>query len=154
MKVLLLKIWRGFPYWLQMFLARLIRPAYRVAVAAIIFDERRRILLCEHTYRKKFPWGIPAGNLEFGEKPEDAIVRELFEETGLEICVQRMLMAVSAKEDHHISLIYLCKIVSGSFRPSSEISKVDFFETNKLPRLMPTERALLERIETELKIEK
>jgi hypothetical protein len=41
-----------------------------VAVAAIIFDVHGRILLGKHTYRKRHPWGILAGNLEYGEDPE------------------------------------------------------------------------------------
>ena len=117
-----------------------------VAVVAIIFDADGRILLGKHTYRKNHPWGLLAGNLEYGEDPALAIVRELHEETGFGIEVQRLLKAVSAKEDHHISLIYLCKITNGSFQPTAEISTVQFYSTDELPDMLYTEKALIEQL--------
>ena len=59
--------------------ARIVRPKFLTAVAALVFDEQGRILLFKHTYRK-LEWGIPAGGLEYGEQPKDAVVREFFEE--------------------------------------------------------------------------
>lgn len=145
-KKYLLKIWREFPIWLQWTIARLVRPSYRVAVAAIILDEQGRILLCKHTYRKARPWGIPGGSLEYGEDPEEAISREIFEETGLKVKVKRLLLAESSKEDHHVSLIYSCRIISGSFKSNIEVSQTRFFKLNKLPNLLQTEKTLLERL--------
>ena len=124
-----------------------------VAVAAIIFDTNEHILLGKHTYRKKHPWGLLAGNLEYGEDPESAIVRELWEETGFEIEVQQLLKAVSAKEDHHISLIYLCRITNGSFQPTPEISAVKYFSPDDLPDMLRTEKDLIAQIANQLKTE-
>lgn len=146
MQTLLLKIWKQLPLWLKIFSSRLLRPKYMVAVAAVIFDEEGCILLGKHTYRKNHPWGLLAGNLEYGENPEDAIVRELREETGYEIKVQRLLKAVSAREAHHVSLIYLCKIIGGSFIPTPEISTIRFFPLDSLPDMLKTEKVLLIQI--------
>jgi 8-oxo-dGTP diphosphatase len=142
----LLQVWREFPFGLQLFLTGIIRPRYRVAVAAIIFDDHGRILLCEHTYRKFHPWGLPGGGLEYQERPEDGVRREVREETGFEVQVEKLLYAESAPNNHHISLIYLCKIVDGVFRPNYEISQTGFFNVDALPKLLPTEQALIERI--------
>src|SRR5512147_1707991 len=119
----LLRIWRILPLWIHILAARLIRPRFRVAVAAIVFDEDGCVLLFKHTYRK-FEWGIPAGSLEHHENPEDAVIREFREETGMRIEVERLLFAISAREDHHVSLIYLCKIVGGDFKPTLEIAEM------------------------------
>jgi ADP-ribose pyrophosphatase YjhB (NUDIX family) len=113
-----------------------------MAVAALIFDEHGRILLFKHTYRK-FEWGIPAGGLEHREQPEQAIIREFYEETGMQIEVQKLLLAESAKEDHHVSLIYLCKIVSGIFQESHEISEMKYFDVNDLPQMLFAEKNLI-----------
>lgn len=147
---ILLRIWRALPLWIHIFGARLVRPRFRVAVAAIIFNEQGRILLFKHTYRK-FEWGIPAGGLEHYEQPADAIVREFFEETGMQIEVQRLLMAESAKEDRHVSLIYLCKIVSGTFKASHEISEMKYFDVNDLPHMLFAEKNLIHAVAKSLK---
>jgi len=129
---------------------RIFRPKFRAAVAAMIFDEQGRILLFRHTYRK-FEWGIPAGGLEYGEQPEKAIVREFFEETGMQIKVEKLLLAESSKEDHNISLIYLCEITSGTFKESNEISEMKYFEVNKLPKMLSAEKNLINMVANKLR---
>lgn len=142
----LLNVWKEFPFGLQLFITGFVRPRYRVAVAAIIFDDKGCILLCEHTYRKFNPWGLPGGGLEHRENPEDGVRREVREETGLEVRVKKLLWAERAPNNNHITLIYLCKIFGGEFKPNFEISKTDFFHLDALPNLLPTEQALVERI--------
>ena len=142
----LLNIWREFPFGLRSFITGTIRPKFRVAVAAMIFDDKGYILLCEHTYRKFHPWGLPGGGLEYGENPEDGVRREVREETGLDVQVEKLLSAESAPNNHHINLIYLCKIVGGMFQPNHEISQTRFFSVDELPKLLSSEQAVIERI--------
>ncbi len=132
--------------------AKLVRPRFRAAVAALIFDEQGRVLLFKHTYRK-WQWGIPAGGLEHREQPADAILREFLEETGMQIKIEKLLTAVSAKEDHHISLIYLCKIVSGEFKESNEVSEMKYFDVNALPQMLFAEKELIRWAADSLKTE-
>jgi 8-oxo-dGTP diphosphatase len=147
----LLRIWRTLPLWMHYLAARLSRPTFRAAVAAIIFNEQGQILLFKHTYRK-FEWGLPAGGLEHREQPRDAIQREFLEETGMEIKVERLLTALSAREDHHISMIYLCTIVSGEFKESHEISEMKYFDIHDLPaRMLTAEKELIQWVVQEIK---
>ena len=120
-----------------------------MAVAALVFDEQGRILLFKHTYRK-LDWGIPAGGLEFGEQPKDAIVREFFEETSMTIEVQRLLLADSSHRFHHVSLVYLGKISAGEFKASHEISEIRYFEMDDLPPMLFDERDLIRSIHKDL----
>ncbi len=145
----LLRTWRTLPLWMHILAAKLVRPKFRAAVAAIIFDERGRVLLFKHTYRK-FQWGIPAGGLEHHEQPFDAIMREFLEETGIQIKVERLLAAVSAREDHNISLIYLCKIASGEFKQSHEISEMNYFDLDDLPMMLSAEKELIRQVAGEI----
>ncbi len=115
----------------------------------MVFDEDGCILLFKHTYRK-FEWGIPAGSLEHRETPEDGVIREFREETGMEIEVERLLFAISAREDHHVSLIYLCKIVSGEFKPTLEIAEMKYFDPNDLPPMLFSEKDLIKKTCNEL----
>lgn len=145
----LLHIWGTFPVWVHTLAARLLRPRFRVAVAALVFDEQKRILLFKHTYRK-LAWGIPVGGLEYGEQPEHGVIREFFEESRLTIEVERLLMADSSKYDHHISLVYLCRIVRGEFHESHEVSEMKYFPVDDLPPMLFDEKDLIRDVHAQL----
>ena len=130
------------PMWVHVLAMRIFRAKFRASVAALIFNEQGQVLLFKHTYRK-FEWGIPAGGLEYGEQPDKAILREFFEETGMQIEIERLLLAESSKEDRNISIVYLCRIVSGSFQESNEISEMKYFDVNDLPRMLFAEKDLI-----------
>ena len=145
----LLRLWRILPLWVHILAAKLIRSRFRAAVAALVFDEQGRVLLFRHTYRK-FEWGIPAGSLEYHEQPAEAVVREFYEETSMKIEIKRLLTTVSAREDHHLTVVYLCKIISGEFRPSHEISEIKYFEVNDLPKMLFAEKDLIRWVVKEI----
>lgn len=128
--------------WVHVLAARILRPRFRVAVAALVFNEQGHILLFKHTYRK-LAWGIPVGGLEYGEQPEQGVIREFFEESGITIQVERLLFADSSKLFRHVTLIYLCKIVSGEFRESYEVSEMKYFDVDDLPRMIFDEKDLI-----------
>jgi 8-oxo-dGTP diphosphatase len=89
--------------------------------------------------------------LEHREQPADAIVREFFEEAGMQIKIEKLFTAVSAKEDHHITIVYLCKIVSGEFKPSLEVSEMKYFDVNDLPQMLFAEMNLIRSVYKNLK---
>jgi ADP-ribose pyrophosphatase YjhB (NUDIX family) len=128
-----------------MLAARILRPRFQVAVGALIFDAQGRVLLFKHTYRK-FAWGIPVGGLEFGEQPEEGVIREFFEESGITIQVERLLFADSSRFFRHVTLMYLCRIVSGEFRESDEVSEMNYFEVNSLPPMIFDEKDLIRTV--------
>jgi len=148
---LLLRLWRSLPVWAHFLTAKLLRAKFRAAVAALIFDGEGRILLFKHTYRK-WQWGIPAGSLEYREQPADAIIREFFEETSMQIQIEKLLTVISAKEDNHLTVVYLCKIASGEFRQSNEISDMKYFEVNDLPQMLFAEKDLIRWTANNLKL--
>jgi len=128
--------------WVHMLAARLLRPRFQMAVAALVFDDQKRVLLFKHTYRK-FPWGIPVGGLEYQEQPEGAVAREILEESGIVIQAERLLLADSSKWYPHVTLIYLCRIISGEFRESDEVSEMKYFDVNGLPAMIFDEKDLI-----------
>ena len=62
------------------------------AVAAIIRDARGRVLLMQRA--EDGGWSLPAGGIDPGESPHEAVVREVAEETGLEVVASRLLTVV------------------------------------------------------------
>jgi ADP-ribose pyrophosphatase YjhB (NUDIX family) len=146
----LLGWWRKMPMWMHLLASRLVRSRFQAAVAALIFDDQNQVLLFKHTYRK-FEWGIPAGSLEHREQPIDAVKREFFEETGMQIHVEKLLTVVSAREDHHLTVVYLCKILDGEFKLSHEISEMKYFDLNELPKMLFAEKELIQWVAQEIK---
>jgi ADP-ribose pyrophosphatase YjhB (NUDIX family) len=145
MKVILLKIWRVLPLWLQMVLSRIIRPLFQVFSAAILFDEQHRIFLVKLTYQRFHPWGLPGGGLEYGESAEDAVVREVWEETGLNVEIEKLLLNKTFPPDK-FAMYYLCKIRSGIFQASDEVSEYGYFSLDNLPDIRPRDYALINEI--------
>ena len=144
-KILLLKIWRIFPLWLQIVLSRIIRPKFQVFSAAIIFDQDNKVLLVKSTYNRSHPWGLPGGSLEYGESPEEAVLREVWEETSLKVEIDKFLF-VKTWTPNRVGLYYICHISDGEFQPSDEISEFGYFALYDLPDVRPLDIILIRQI--------
>lgn len=64
-------------------------------------------------------WEFPGGKVDFGETPEEAIVREVFEEAGVKVEVQKMLPFTQTSywdydwgQQQTLCFVYLCKFIS------------------------------------------
>lgn len=145
LKILLLKIWRLFPLWLQAVASRFVRPLFQVFAAAVIFDAEGRILLVKLTYQRQHPWGLPGGSLDYGETPEDATLREVREETGWRIAIDDFIFVKSWTPDR-IGLYYLCHIEEGEFQPSDEVSEYGYFLPEELPEVRTLDVVLIRQI--------
>jgi ADP-ribose pyrophosphatase YjhB (NUDIX family) len=145
MKRLLLKIWRMLPFWMQGIAAAIIRPRYQAAVGAMIFNEKGQLLLCEHSYRRLHSWGLPGGDLKYGEDPAEGIKREIMEETGLTVKNARLLLVENSTEIHQITMTYLCSCTQGSFIPNEEISSIRYFEPTALPDFFKEHRTTIDK---------
>jgi 8-oxo-dGTP diphosphatase len=144
-KKVLLQVWRLLPVWLQLRLSRIIRPLFQVFAAAVIFDQHKNIFLVKSTYQRFHPWGLPGGSLEYGEHPEEAVIREIWEETGLNVCIEKLLLVNSWLPDR-VGLYYLCRITDGTFHPSDEVSEFDYFSLDNLPDVRSLDRDLIKRL--------
>lgn len=145
MKRVLLKIWRVLPGWLQGVASRIIRPLFQVFAAAVILDENKNILLVKATYNRFHPWGLPGGGLEYGEHPEEAVIREVWEETGLRVCVEKLLLINTLRPDR-VGMYYLCRVTGGTFYPSDEVSEFAYFSLENLPDVRPIDRQMLRKL--------
>lgn len=134
----LLKIWRVLPLWLQILLSRFIRPLFQVFAAAVVFNQDNQILLVKSTYQRFHPWGLPGGSLEYGESAEEAVKREVWEETGLMVEIKRLLLVKTWSPDR-VGMYYLCEIVGGEIHATDEVSEAEFFSFAELPDVRPVD---------------
>jgi 8-oxo-dGTP diphosphatase len=145
MKRFLLQIWRILPGWMERIASAIVRPSYRVVAGAVILNEQGQILLCKHTYHRHNPWGMPGGDIKFGESPDQAVRRELREETGLSVQATRLLLVESSKEIHKVGLTYHCTGLSGTFKPNEEVSMIQYFDTAALPTIPREQQATIQK---------
>ena len=93
-----------------------------VAACALI-DADGRVLMAERPQGKTLAglWDFPGGRVEAGERPEDALIRELAEELGItvrEACLAPLTFASHAYPDFHLLMpFYVCRRWEGSVRP-------------------------------------
>lgn len=141
-------VWRAVPGRLRSGGVWLVEPRFRVTAAAVVINEARQVLLLKHVLRKGNGWGIPGGFLEKGEQPEEALRRELREETGLEIESAEIVTARTVAGASQIELLFLCYPKTGSrAEPQSlEIKSARWVALQSLPpELGRDQRRLIER---------
>ena len=105
---------------------------------ALVMQDRKVLLAQRGVEPYKGFWDIPGGFLEAGEHPEDGAKRELLEETGLEIRLNGLLGVYmdtyGVDGAHTLILYYLAEIVSGTLRVMDDVSALEWFALDNLPK--------------------
>ena len=121
-----------------------------LGVGALIF-QGGRILMAQ---RGKQPlmglWSLPGGLVEAGERLEEAVRREVREETGLEVepldvveIFERIMPdAAGAPEYHYVLIDYICRVTGGTLCAGDDVCGAAWFSREELDRLDITEGTL------------
>jgi 8-oxo-dGTP diphosphatase len=128
-----------------------------MGIGGIVIDDDRAILIRRGSEPLRGEWSIPGGSLELGETLEQGVIRELLEETGLEVRItgmveiferifselpERLVDGKVRPRYHYVIVDYLCERVSGEPRAGGDALDVAYAREEELERFHLTETAL------------
>ena len=118
-------------------------PRFAVTVLAFI-AQGDAILLVRQNYGKRY-WSLPGGSMEPGESVDQAAVREVKEETGLDARLTRLVGVYSKPAEDALAVCFEAEVVGGAFdEATDEIVECRYFPADDLPE--PIREHLRERI--------
>ena len=103
---------------------------FRIGVYALIFEGSRVLLALR---RDIDWWNLPGGGIELGETVEEAMCREVREETGLIVEVERLVGVYSKPQKQEIVLTFRCRVLGGMLQETEESRECRFFLPSELP---------------------
>jgi ADP-ribose pyrophosphatase YjhB (NUDIX family) len=115
----------------------------KVDVRGAVFREGKLLMVRE---RMDGGWCMPGGWADVGDVPSQAAEREVWEEAGFYVRAKRVVGVYDANRMqpmelfHAFKIIFLCELIDGQARPSSETSEVAFFGSDEIPQTLSGER--------------
>jgi len=115
---------------------------FRIGVYAVIFNEGRVLL----AHRRDIDWwNLPGGGMETGETVEEAMRREVREETGLEVEIEHLIGVYSKPQKQEVVLTFRCRVTGGLLSATEESRECRFFLPDALPEnTLPKHRQRVE----------
>lgn len=115
---------------------------FRIAVSALIFDGEKILL----AHRRDIDWwNLPGGGMEEGETVDEALVREVYEETRLEVQVERLVGVYSKPQKQEVVLTFRCSVTGGVLSETEESCECRYFLPSALPvNTLPKHRQRIE----------
>lgn len=104
---------------------------FTLGAFAIIFNENGQVLLSHR--RDMDAWNLPGGGVESLEMPDEAVIREVKEETGLDICIERLVGVYGKVLKDDLVFAFTCRVVSGELTLTDEADQHAYFAVEQIP---------------------
>ena len=110
---------------------------------AIVLNDAGEVLLIRRADNGR--WCLPGGHIDYGETVRQTVIREAYEETGIQVDVERLSGVYSKpyearegliKPSHYVILAFLCRPLGGEIRLSEESTDVRYFAPDQLPETL------------------
>jgi ADP-ribose pyrophosphatase YjhB (NUDIX family) len=137
--------------WLRSYIGH--QRILQLTASAFIQDEHGCVLLGRRS--DVMLWAPPSGVVQLGETPSRTLLREVQEETGLHVAVERLIGLYSGPEFEWtypngdqaqiISAFFACRVVGGALTPDHhEFLDLDYFPPDAFPALVPRYMRMLQ----------
>ena len=134
-------------------------PIMVTGTTCIIYDKEKGILLEKRADNGM--WCLPGGSIELGETLEEALKREVKEETSLDIFNPKLfdvkagvhMIYPNTDEVYYTDIIYTTNEYAGELKPDAESEEIAWIPIDQLPdNIMPTHIEYIKRLVKDLKI--
>jgi ADP-ribose pyrophosphatase YjhB (NUDIX family) len=137
-------VFNSFPVrWQRRFMTAA-HERFLVGVTGLGVDAQGRVLLARHRFGAP-QWRFLGGFLHRKERVEDALAREMREETGLVIEVGPVLEIVTGYRWARVELVFAFRVVGGTEALTAEVAELGWFPPDGLPDVRADQRGLIER---------
>ncbi|MGC8654835.1 MAG: NUDIX hydrolase [Candidatus Kryptoniota bacterium] len=112
-----------------------------ISVLALTMDKDNVLMIKRGDPPYENSWALPGGHLEFGEKLEDAAVRETFEETGIRVMVDKfisfknVIVEENGRKFHFVAFCYNAVYLNGTLAPGSDVRAASWVPIKSLGNL-------------------
>lgn len=114
-----------------------------IGVGAIIMNRNKMLIVKRTNEPAKGLWSVPGGVVELGEQLHEALKREVKEETGLEVDIERLVAAVDnivfdeegRIQYHYVLLDYLCRPRGGALKAADDVHDIQWVSLEALQSL-------------------
>jgi 8-oxo-dGTP diphosphatase len=121
-----------------------------LGIGALIFEGDAILLVERGREPLKGYWSLPGGLVETGERLEEAVRREVLEETGLRIeprlmfeIFERIMPDDAGRPEYHYVLMdYICDVSGGDLQPGDDVSRAEWVARHRLAQYRLTEGTL------------
>ena len=124
----------------------------KIDVRGAVFRDDKILLVRE--IEDEGRWTLPGGWADVGDSPKTAVVREVFEESGFETKVNKLIGILDRDMHphpkmftHSYKLFFLCELIGGAAKTSLETSEVAFFAQDNIPADLSILRILPQQID-------
>ena len=128
------------------------KPLMVTAAMCIIYNEAENKMLLEKRTDNGM-WCVPGGAIELGETLEEALRREVKEETALDIFNPKLfdvranvhMVYPNQDEVYYTDVVYVITEFGGEMKPDAESKELRWVPLDELPEIMPTQVAYIEK---------
>jgi ADP-ribose pyrophosphatase YjhB (NUDIX family) len=143
MRVLAL-VFNAFPVrWQRRFMTAA-NDRFLVGVTGLGVDRNGNVLLARHRFGAP-QWRFLGGFLHRKERVEDALAREINEETGLVVEVGPVLEVVTGYRWARVELVFAFRVTGGAAALTAEVAELGWFPPDALPDVRADQRGMIER---------